>query len=126
VIEANLMEIERLRCLLAEALSKMERDLKRYASLFCAEQGYYMEDIRLFFDDSALAPGLRLSLNPSLSYDSQVLGILTATLEDDLNNIVFDYAYNGRHKIGSEDSNLINLVPYLGEHVAPCLIVSQN
>ena len=48
------------------------------------------------------------------------------TLEDDLNNIVFDYAYNGRHKIGSEDSNLINLVPYLGEHVAPCLIVSQN
>ena len=120
------MEIERLCSLLAEALSKMEGALKRYASLFCAEQGYYMEDIRLFFDNSALAPGLRLSLNPSLSYDSQVLGILTATLEDDLNNIVFDYAYNGRHKIGSEDSNLINLVPYLGEHVAPCLIVSQN
>lgn len=120
------MEIKRLCSLLAEALSKMEGDLKRYASLFCAEHGYYMEDITLFFDNSALAPSIRMSLTPSLSYDSQVLDVLAATLEDNLNNIVFDYAYNRRHKIGLEDSNSVNLMPYLGAHVAPGLIVSQN
>jgi hypothetical protein len=120
------MEIERLRSLLAEALSKMEGDLKRYASLFCAEHGYYMEDITLFFDNSALAPGIRVSLTFSLSYGSQLLGVLAAALEDDLNNIVFDYAYSRRHKIGAEDLNPIKPVPYLGEHVAPCFIASQN
>jgi len=120
------MEIKKLRSLLEETSSKMEGDLKRYASLFCAKHGYFVEEVTLFFDDSAFAPGIRVSLTPSLSYDSLELGVLAAVLEDDLNNIVFDYAYNRSHKIGAEDSNPIKPMLYLVEHIAPCLIASQN
>jgi hypothetical protein len=120
------MEIKELRTLLAETLSKMEGDLELYALLFCADHGYSLEDATLFFDDSALAPGIRVSLTPSLRYDSQELGLLAAALEDDLNNIAFDYAYNRRHKIGAEDSNPIKSELYSGEHVTSCLIASQN
>lgn len=120
------MEIKKLSSLLEETLSKMERDLKRYALLLCAEHGYCLDDLTLFFDDSTLAPGVRVSLTPTLRYESQELDGLVAALEEDLNNIVFDRAYNRRDEIGAEDSNPIKPVPYLGEYVRPLLIASQN
>jgi hypothetical protein len=126
MIEANLMEIKKLRYLLEETLSKMKGDLTRYALLLCAERGYYLEDVTLSFDDAALAPGIRVDLTPALRYDLRELNALAATLERNLNNIAFDYAYNRRQKIGAEDSNSIKLVTYLSDYVRSPLIASQN
>jgi hypothetical protein len=126
MIEANLMEIKKLRYLLEETLSKMKGDLTRYALLLCSERGYCLKDVTLSFDDAALAPGIRVGLTPALRYDPQELNVLAAMLENNLDNIVFEHAYNERQKIGAEDSNPIKLVTYLNDYVRSSLIASQN
>lgn len=120
------MNIERLHPLFEDVLSEMERELKSYASLFCAECGYCVDDSTLFFDDAALMPGVRVALKPALRYGAQELADLEAALEDDLNNIVFDYAYNTRYKIGAEDSKTIERIPYVSEHIRQLMTIPQN
>ena len=120
------MNIERFHPLFNAVLSEMERELKSYASLFCAERGYCIDDSTLFFDDTALMPWVHVALKPALRYGVQELAALAAALENDLNNIVFDCAYNTRHKIGAEDSKTIEHVPYVSEHLRQLMIVSQN
>jgi hypothetical protein len=120
------MNIERLHPLFEDVLSEMQRELKSYASLFCAERGYCVDDSTLFVDDTALMPGIRVALKPALRYGAQELADLAAVLEDDMNNIVFDYAYNTRHKIGAEDSKTIESIQYVSEHMRQFMIVPQN
>jgi hypothetical protein len=120
------MNIERLHPLFEDILSEMERELKSYASLFCAERGYYIDDSILVVDDAGLLPVIRVSLTPALRYELPQLAHLAAELENDLNNIIFDYAYNTRHRIGAEDSKTIAHMPYVSEHAWRLMTVSQN
>ncbi|MEI7827846.1 MAG: hypothetical protein WCI87_08660 [Euryarchaeota archaeon] len=120
------MNIERLRPLFEAALSEMETEMKSYVSLFCAECGYCINDSTLFFDDAALLSGVRVALKPALRYGVQELADLAVALEDELNNIVFDHAYNTQHKIGAEDSKTIEYIPYVSEHMRRFMIVPQN
>jgi len=46
--------------------------------------------------------------------------------ENDLTNIVFDYAYNTRHKIGAEDLKTIEHIPYVSEHVWELMTAPQK
>jgi hypothetical protein len=120
------MNIESLRLSFKDVVSKQKRELKSYASLFCAEQGYYIEDLALFFDDTALLPCLVVEFTPTLHYGEQALKELTAALEKDLNNIVFNYAYNRRYKIGTEDSSIVRSIPRISEHMPQLVTASQN
>jgi len=70
-----------------------------------------------------LLPAIRVALTPALRYELPQLAHLAAELEHDLTNIVFDYAYNTRHKIGAEDLKTIGHIPYVSEHIwrlMPC------
>ena len=120
------MNIERLHQLFNAILSEMERELKSYASLFCAERGYCINDSIMVVDDGGLLPTIRVALTPALRYELPQLAHLTAELENDLNNIVFNYAYDTRHKIGAEGSRTIGHIPHVSEHVWRLITVSQN
>jgi hypothetical protein len=120
------MDIERLHQLFETLISEMERELKSYASLFCAERGYCINDSILVVDDAGLLPAIHVALTPALRYELPQLAHLAAELEDDLNNIVFDCAYNTRHKIGAEDLTTIEHIPYVSEHVWRLMTVQQN
>jgi hypothetical protein len=119
------MKVDKLRALFKAVLSEMSKDLKNYAWLFCVERGYYINDSLLVVDDAGLLPAIRVALTPTLRYELSQLTRLAAELENDLTNIVFDYAYNMRHKIGAEDLKTIEHIPYLSEH-AWRLTVPQN
>jgi hypothetical protein len=120
------MNIERFHPLFEAVLSEIERELKSYASLFCAERGYCINDSILALDDAGLLPTIRVALTPALRYELPQLAQLAAELENDLNNIVFDYAYNIRHKIGADDSKTIEHIPYVSEHVWRLMAMPQN
>ena len=120
------MNIERLHALFEVLLSEIEGELKSYASLFCAERGYCIDDSILIVDDAGLLPAIRVALTPALRYELPQLAHLAAELENDLNNIVFDYAYNMRHRIGAEDLETIEHIPYVSEHAWRLMTVSQN
>jgi hypothetical protein len=120
------MKIERLHQLFNVIVSEMERELKSYASLFCAERGYCINDSIMVVDDGGLLPAIHVALTPTLRYELPELAHLAAELEDELNNIVFDYAYNTRCRIGAEGSKTIGHIPHVSEHVWRLMTVSQN
>jgi hypothetical protein len=120
------MNIERLHQLFDAILSEMERELKSYASLFCAEHGYFINDSITVVDDGGLLPAIRVALTPALRYEPRQLAHLAAELENELNNIVFEYAYNTRQRIGAEGSKTIEHIPHASEHVRRLMTVSQN
>jgi hypothetical protein len=120
------MDIKRLHFSFRNIVLESNRELKNYASLFCADHGYCVDDLSLFFDDSGLIPGVRVALQPALHYDEQALTELNVALEKDLNNIVFDYAYNNRQKISAEDSNTVRSIPRISEYMPQLLSASQN
>jgi len=120
------MNIERIYFSFKTVVSEAKSKLKSHASLFCADRGYYVDDLKLFFDDTGLMPGVRVALQPALNYDEQALTELEVALEDDLNNIVFDYAYNTRHKISAEDSITVRVIPHINECMPRLVTASQN
>ena len=120
------MKVEKLRELFKAVLSEMKKELQSYAWLFCAERGYCINDSLLFVDDAGLLPGIRVALTPALRYELPQLSHVAAELENDLTNIVFDYAYNMRHKIGAEDLKTIERIPYVSEHVWRLMTAPQN
>src|SRR5208337_5635742 len=120
------MKVEQLRQLFKAVLSEMKKELQSYAWLFCAERGYCINDSLLVVDDAGLLPAIHVALTPALRYELPQLAHLTAELENDLTNIVFDYAYNTRHKIGAEDLKTIGHIPYVSEHIWRLMTVPQN
>jgi hypothetical protein len=120
------MNIERLNVSFKEVVLEQKKELKSYASLFCAARAFYAEDLTLFFDDTGLMPGVRVALQPALHYDEQALTELEVALEQDLNNIVFDYAYNARHKIRAEDSKTVRSIPHISKCMPQLVTASQN
>jgi hypothetical protein len=120
------MKVEKLRQLFKAVLSEMKKELKSYAWLFCAERGYSIDDSLLSVDDAGLLPAIRVALTPALRYELPQLAHLAGELENDLTNIVFDYAYNTRHKIGAEDLKTIEHIPYISEHAWGLLTTPQN
>ena len=120
------MKVEKLRQLFKTVLSEMKKELQSYAWLFCAERGYCIDDSLLVVDDAGLLPAVRVALTPALRYELPQLAHLAAELENDLTNIVFDYAYNTRHKIGAEDLKTIGHIPYVSQHIWRLMTVPQN
>ncbi|HYC20686.1 MAG TPA: hypothetical protein VEF35_08755 [Candidatus Bathyarchaeia archaeon] len=120
------MKVEKLRELFKAVLSEMKKELQSYAWLFCAERGYCIDDSLLFVDNAGILPAIRVALTPALRYEVPQLAHLAGELENDLTNIVFDYAYNTRHKIGAEDLNTIEHIPYVSEHVWRLMTAPQN
>ena len=120
------MKVEKLRQLFKAVLSEMKKELQNYAWLFCAERGYSIDDSLLYVDDVGLLPAIRVALTPALRYELPQLAHLAGELENDLTNIVFDYAYNTRHKIGAEDLKTIEHIPYISEHAWGLLTTPQN
>ena len=120
------MKVEKLKQLFKAVLSEMKKELQSYAWLFCAERGYCISDSLLVVDDAGLLPAIHVALTPVLRYELPQLADLTAELENDLTNIVFDYAYNTRHKIGAEDLKAIGHIPYVSEHLWRLMTVPQN
>jgi hypothetical protein len=120
------MNIKRVHLSFKNVVSEAKSELKSHASLFCADRGYYVDDLTLFFDDMGLMPGVRVALQPALSYDKLALTELELALEDDLNNIVFDYAYNTRHKISAEDSITVWAILHISECMPQLVTASQN
>jgi len=120
------MEIKRLHNSFKAIVTETNRELKSYASLFCADRGYYLDDLTLFVDDTRLMPGVHVALQPALNYDQQALNELEVALEDDLNNIVFDSSYNSQHKISAEDSITVRSIPYISECLLQLVTASQN
>jgi hypothetical protein len=120
------MKVEKLRQLFKAVLSEMKKELQSYAWLFCAERGYCIDDSLLVVDDAGLLPAIRVALTPALRYELPQLAHLAAELENDLTNIVFDYAYNTRHKIGAEDLKTVEHIPYISEHVWELMTAPQN
>ena len=120
------MELKRVHSCFKNVVSEANSELKSHVSLLCADLGYYVDHLTLFFDDTGFMPGVRVALRPTLNYDEQTLSELEAALEKDLNNIVFDYVYNSRHKISAEDSNTVMCIPYVSECISQLVIASQN
>jgi hypothetical protein len=120
------MKVEKLKELFKAVLSEMKKELQSYAWLFCAERGYCISDSFLVVDDAGLLPAIRVALTPALRYELPQLAQLAAELENDLTNIVFDLAYNTRHKIGAEDLKTIGHIPYVSEHIWRLMTVPQN
>jgi len=120
------MKAEKLRQLFKAVLSEMKKELKSYAWLFCAERGFSINDSLLVVDDAGLLPAIRVALTPALRYELPQLAHLVAELEYDLTNIVFDFAYNTRHKIGAEDMKTIGHIPYVSEHIWQLMTVPEN
>jgi hypothetical protein len=120
------MNIRRIHFIFKTFFSEANSELKCHASLFCADRGYYVNNLTLFFDDNELVPGVSVALLPALNYDKQALKELEVALEDDLNNIIFNYAYNTRYMIGAEDSMTVMSIPYISEYMSQLVITSQN
>jgi hypothetical protein len=120
------MNIKRIHFSFKTVVSEAKSELKSHASLLCADRGYCIDDLTLFFDDTGLMPGVRVALRPALNYDEQTLTELEVALEDDLNNIVFDYAYNTRQIIGAEDSITVRSILHISECMPQLVAASQN
>jgi hypothetical protein len=120
------MKIDKLRELFKVVLCELSKELKSYARLFCAERGFCVNDSYLVVDDAGLLPAIRVELTPALRYELPQLMRLAAELENDLTNIVFDYAYNKRHKIGAEDRKAIESITYLDKRTWQLMKVPQN
>jgi hypothetical protein len=120
------MKLERFHISFETIVSEANSELKSRVLLLSAHRGYHIDDLTLFFDDTGFMPGVRVALRPILNYDKQVLSELEVVLENDLNNIVFDYVYNSRHKISSEDSSTIMCIPHISECIPQLVIASQN
>jgi hypothetical protein len=120
------MNIERIHFSFKTVASDANSKLKSRASFFCADHGYYVDDLTLFFDDTGLLPGVHVELRPALNYDEGTLTELEMALEHDLNNIVFDYAYNTRHIIGAEDSITVRSIAHVSECMPQLVTASQN
>jgi hypothetical protein len=120
------MNMKRVHFIFKTFYSEVNSELKSHASLFCADRGYYIDDCTLFFDYTELLPGVSVALLPALNYDKQALKELEVALEDDLNNIIFNYAYNARHIIGAEDSIKALCIPHISECMSQLVITSQN
>jgi hypothetical protein len=120
------MKIDKLRELFKVVLYEQNKELKSYAWLFCAERCFCVNDSLLVVDDAGLLPQIRVTLTPTLRYDSSQLTSLVTELESDLTNIVFDYAFNKRYVIGAEDQKTIEHIPSFSEQVWQLTSIPQN
>jgi len=120
------MKLETLSKLFRAALVDMEAELKSYSRLFCLEHGYVIEDLNLFLKGATLLPEIRVTLESALGYERKDLARCKAQVEDELNNIVFAYAYNNQHCIHAEEEQTIERVTFVSQNVRQLMTVQQN
>jgi hypothetical protein len=120
------MKVETLSKLFGAVLLDMKEELKSYSRLFCLEHGYVIEDFNLFLKGATLLPEIRVTLEPALGYERKDLALCKAQIEDELNNIVFAYAYNNQHRIHAEEQQTIERVTFVSQNVRQLMTAQQN
>jgi len=120
------MKLETLSKLFKAVLLDMQEELKSYSRLFCLEHGYAIEDLKLVLKETTLLPEIRVTLKPALRYERKDLALFKAQIEDDLNNIVFAYAYNNQHRIRAEEPQTIERVTFVSQNVRQLMTAQQN
>ena len=120
------MKLNRFHISFKTIVSEAKSELKSRVLSLSADRGYYIDNLTLFFEDTGFMPGVRVSLQPTLNYDVHALSELETALETDINNIVFNYIYNSRHKISAEDSSTVLCIPHISECISQLVIASQN
>ncbi len=120
------MRIETLQQLFRAALVDMQGELRSYSKLLCLEHGYEIDDFKFEIVGEALLPAIGVSLIPSLYYETEELARFTELVEEDLNNIVFDYAFNRQHQIHADEHRTVPRSTFLSQNYKHLSKASQN
>ncbi len=120
------MKLEILQQLFRAALADMQDELRSYSKLLCIEHGYEIDDLAFTIESESLFPAVGVSLTPSLHYEGEDLARFREIIEEDLNNIVFDYAFNSQHHAQAEERRSVEYAAFLSQNSKYLLAASQN
>lgn len=120
------MRLEILQQLFRAALADMQDELKSYSKLLCFEHGYEIDEFKFTIEGETLFPAVGVSLTPSLCYEREELARFKELIEEDLNNIVFDYAFNSQHHAQKEEHRSVEQMSFVSQNYKHLLVASQN
>ncbi|MGZ4903483.1 MAG: hypothetical protein ACXVIG_00960 [Halobacteriota archaeon] len=120
------MELETFQQLFRAALVDMQDELRNYSKLLCLEHGYQIEDFNFAIESETLFPAIGVSLTPSLCYEEDELARFKELIEEDLNNIVFDYAFNNQHHARAEERRSVEYTAFVSQNLKHLSVASQN
>ncbi len=120
------MKLETLQQLFRAVLVEMQDELRSYSKLLCLEHGYQIENLTFAIERETLFPAVDVSLTPSLNYEQEELARVREHIEEDLNNIIFDYAFNSQHYVQAEEHRSVEHTAFLSRNVKHLLAASQN
>ncbi len=120
------MKLEVLQQLFQAVLVDMHEELRSYSKLLCLEHGYQIDDLNFTIESDTFFPSIGVSLVPSLHYEHDAFTRFRELIEDDLNNIVFDCAFNSQHHAQAEEYRSIKHIAFVSHNCKDLLIASQN
>ncbi len=120
------MKLEALQQLFRAVLVDMHDELRSYSKLLCLQHGYEIDDLKFAVESEALFPAIGVSLVPSLRYEPEELARFKELVEQDLNNIVFDYAFNLQHHAQVEEHRSVEYSAFISENFKHLSAALQN
>ncbi len=120
------MRLNVLQQLFRAVLVDIQDELRSYSKLLCLEHGYEIDDLKFEIESDALFPAVDVSLTPSLCYEERELARFKELIEEDLNNIVFDYAFNQQHHAQMEEHRSVKQLEFVSQNCRHLLGASQN
>ncbi len=120
------MRLNVLQQLFRAVLVDMQDELRSYSKLLCLEYGYEVDELKFKLEDETLFPTVDVSLTPSLRYEDGELARFKERIEEDLNNIIFDYAFNRQHRAQMEERRSVKYIEFLSQNCSHLLGASQN
>ncbi len=120
------MRLETLQQLFRAVLADMHDELRSYSKLLCLEHGYQIENLTFAIEHETLFPAVGVSLTPSLNYEKEELARVREHIEEDLNNIIFDYAFNRQHRVQAEERRSVEHASFLSQNINHLLAAPQN
>ncbi len=120
------MRLEILQQLFRAVLADMQDELRSYSKLLCFEHGYEIDEFEFTIEGKTLFPEVGVSLTASLCYEQEELARFKQLIEEDLNNIVFDYAFNCQHHAQKEEYRSVEQMAFVSQNCKHLLAASQN
>ncbi|MDD1721058.1 MAG: hypothetical protein LUP95_03630 [Euryarchaeota archaeon] len=120
------MKLETLQQLFRAVLVDMQDELRSYSKLLCLEHGYEVDDLNFTMESETLFPAVDVSLTPALYYEREELARFKELVEEDLNNIVFDYAFNRQHHAQADEHLSVERTAFVSQNIKHLLTASQN
>ncbi len=120
------MKLDILRQLFRATLTDMQEELRSYSKLLCLQHGYEIDDLTFAIEQEALFPAIGVSLTPSLRYEQEELARFRELIEEDVNNIVFDHAFNRQHGAQAEEQRPVEREAFVSQNCKHLLVASQN